>query len=273
MKRILLSCFVTLVAACAIAGSQQGGPTTISILSSSGSAEYSADGRTWHPLDGAIPLQPGCHVRTAPGSTVDLLLGYNGSVFRLLGDSELVVEKLERHDTGVEMVTDTRLFVERGTLIGSQRKLHKPSVLEVATPNGTATIRGTEYIVTSSGLVSVVSGTVDVIYTLPKNGGSVKATVPAGFTFNPATGTVVPTPQPLPGDVLAHVNTVRQNAEVYKAGGATIVVQAEVPMSPTRPKGNNGVGNGVDPQPRGNPRVNDGPGTGPGNPGNKGGPH
>ena len=33
-------------------------------------------------------------------------------------------------------------------------------------------------------------------------------------------------------------------------------------------KGNNGVGNGLDPQPPGNPPVNDGLGTGPGNPGN-----
>lgn len=33
------------------------------------------------------------------------------------------------------------------------------------------------------------------------------------------------------------------------------------------PKGNNGVGNGLDPQPPGNPPINDGPGTGPGNPG------
>ncbi len=33
--------------------------------------------------------------------------------------------------------------------------------------------------------------------------------------------------------------------------------------------GNNGVGNGVDPQPPGNPPVNDGPGTGPGAPGNR----
>ena len=38
-------------------------------------------------------------------------------------------------------------------------------------------------------------------------------------------------------------------------------------------KGNNGVGNGPDPQPRGNPPINDGPGTGPGNPGNRKGPH
>jgi len=40
---------------------------------------------------------------------------------------------------------------------------------------------------------------------------------------------------------------------------------------PKKPNGNNGVGNGEDPQPPGNPPVNDGPGTSPGNPGNKGG--
>jgi len=37
-------------------------------------------------------------------------------------------------------------------------------------------------------------------------------------------------------------------------------------------KGNNGVGNGLDPQPPGNPPINDGPGTSPGDPGNRGGP-
>lgn len=36
-------------------------------------------------------------------------------------------------------------------------------------------------------------------------------------------------------------------------------------------KGNNGVGNGIDPAPKGNPKENDGAGTSPGNPGNKGG--
>jgi SdrD B-like domain len=35
------------------------------------------------------------------------------------------------------------------------------------------------------------------------------------------------------------------------------------------PKGNNGVGNGLDGQPPGNPAVNDGPGTSPGSPGNQ----
>jgi hypothetical protein len=36
-----------------------------------------------------------------------------------------------------------------------------------------------------------------------------------------------------------------------------------------RPKGNNGLGNGFDGQPPGNPPINDGPGTSPGNPGNR----
>ncbi len=36
-----------------------------------------------------------------------------------------------------------------------------------------------------------------------------------------------------------------------------------------QPKGNNGLGNGLDPQPPGDPKVNDGEGSSPGDPGNK----
>jgi len=58
--------------------------------------------------------------------------------------------------------------------------------------------------------------------------------------------------------------------------------QVIIARSPTSQKGNNGLGNGQDPPPPGwqNPRnphfgqpQNDGPGTGPGNPGNGHGPH
>jgi len=45
--------------------------------------------------------------------------------------------------------------------------------------------------------------------------------------------------------------------------------QCDVDGKNEKRKGNNGVGNGWDPQPPGNPRVNDGPGTGPGNPWNR----
>lgn len=55
-----------------------------------------------------------------------------------------------------------------------------------------------------------------------------------------------------------------------------VVLTAGVDMSFARGaycnrKGNNGVGNGLDPQPPGNPPPNDLFGTGPGFPGNRGG--
>jgi hypothetical protein len=55
------------------------------------------------------------------------------------------------------------------------------------------------------------------------------------------------------------------------SGGTPTEPPAEPPPGKRHPKGNNGVGNGIDPQPPGNPPINDGPGTGPGNPGNRGG--
>jgi hypothetical protein len=61
-----------------------------------------------------------------------------------------------------------------------------------------------------------------------------------------------------------------------KPGDPTCGSTEESTCTHSRPggtKGNNGVGNGIDPQPSGNPPVNDGPGTGPGSPGNKGGFH
>ena len=52
----------------------------------------------------------------------------------------------------------------------------------------------------------------------------------------------------------------------FASSGSGITEQAR---EQDREKGNNGVGNGFDPQPPGNPPINDGLGTSPGNPGNK----
>jgi hypothetical protein len=50
-----------------------------------------------------------------------------------------------------------------------------------------------------------------------------------------------------------------------------ILTLAAMPSFASAGSGNNGVGNGLDPQPPGNPPINDGFGTGPGHPGNRGG--
>jgi hypothetical protein len=234
-----------------------------------GTATYST-GNSWEPLKEGAVLSGGTVIKTAADSAVDLILQYNGTALRLTADSTLSLDKLNKEDAGDAVITETSLNLVAGSLVGSQRKLSKPSTFVINVPGGTATIQGTEYLVRADGAVTCVSGSVSVIYNLPRGGGSVKVTVAAGFSFNPKTGEVVPTSPAYLQNIIADIDTVRQNARVFRTGGATVVVKAESSVSPTTGRGNNGVGNGQDPPPPGNPPVNDGPGTGPGNPGNKG---
>ena len=243
----------------------------VSIKSVKGTATYSTTGGEFKALQTGAELGPGATIKTGPDSSVDLLLQYNGTVLRLIHDSELTFDKLDKQTAGEQVITETSVHLISGSVIGSQRKLAKPSTFQIAMGDGVATIVGTEYLVRADGAVTVLSGSVKVIYNLPHNGGSVQVDVPAGYSFDPATGKVVPTTSAYLQNIIADVDTVRENARVFKTGGATIVIKPEGPVSPTKPHGNNGVGNGIDPQPPGNPPVNDGPGTGPGNPGNRGG--
>ncbi len=237
-----------------------------------GNVEYSTTPGRWQPLRRGSELSGGSIVRTHETSTVDFYLQESKTTLRLTPNSKLAIESLRIWRTGIQDVTDIKLKLLEGSIVGSQRKLAKPSHFEVETARGLATIVGTEYVVRADGAVTVLSGAVSVIYNLPGNRGSVHVAVSAGQSFDPANGTVGPTTPEYLDNIIADIDTVKRNAEVFKAGGATLVIKPEEGyVSPTMPKGNNGVGNGVDPQPPGNPPVNDGPGTGPGNPGNRGG--
>jgi hypothetical protein len=246
-------------------------PAEVVIQDIAGTASYSTGG-TWQPLKRNIKLGRGAIIKTDANSTVDLMFYSSSTALRLTPNSSLRLDKLNiENDIGM-MITDTTLTLLTGSIAGTQRKLAAPSRFQINVAGGVARIVGTEYFVRADGAVSVTSGTVSLNYNLPGNGGSVKVTVPAGFSFDPATGQVVPTTSAYLHDIIAHITTTSHNAEVFKVGGATLVVKPEGFVTPFSPDhGNNGVGNGVDPQPPGNPPVNDGPGTGPGNPGNKGG--
>ena len=237
----------------------------------SGEVTFTKAGGNSQKLYPNTRLDCGTIIRTGAGATADLVLGYNRTVLRLTPNSALRVVKLDQKLAGNEPITETRLELISGAVAGAQRKLPATSYLEIMTPTGVARIVGTEYYVSTSGAVSVVSGLVTINYNLPNNGGSIKVSVPAGYSFNPATGTVVPTTPALLQNILEHVTAAQNNAQTFKTGGATIVVKNENERTISTVHGNNGVGNGIDPQPPGNPPINDGPGTGPGNPGNKGG--
>jgi hypothetical protein len=267
--RVYLACFAAFILIGSVSLRAELSTASASVKAVTGQASWSIDGAAIQSVRTGDVAMPGSVIKTGPDSTVDLILQDSGTVLRLLPETELQFSRLDKQPAGEQIVTKTSLKLLKGSIIGSQRKLAVPSHFDIATAGSVATIVGTEYVINADGAVSVLEGAVSINYNLPGNKGSVKVTIPQGSTFDPATGTVVPTSSQYLQNLIADVNTVKQNAQTFKAGGATIVVKPEDFISPT--KGNNGVGNGVDPQPPGNPPVNDGPGTSPGNPGNKGG--
>ncbi|MEO5804072.1 MAG: FecR domain-containing protein [Verrucomicrobiota bacterium] len=125
---------------------------TAKVRSIRGSAKYSLGGGVWVPLRVGTTLRPGATIQTAPESIVDLYLGENGPVVRVTPNTTVGMEKLTYAGTGVDSVTETRLNLQSGTIIGNVKKLAKASKYEIKTPNGVAGIRGTDYVVTSKKL-------------------------------------------------------------------------------------------------------------------------
>jgi hypothetical protein len=246
-------------------------PAEVVIQGITGTASYLTGG-TWLPLTKDMRLGQGATLKTGANSTVDLLLYASRTALRITPDSTLRLDELNEAPGLYTLVTETTLTLLRGSIAGTQRKLAAPSRFQVKFAGRVATIVGTEYYVRADGAVTVTSGTVVVRYNLPGNGGSIRVSVPAGSSFDPATGQVVPTTPAYLQDIVAHITTTSLNAQTFNVGGATVVVRPEQYVSPyLPPHGDNGVGNGEDPQPPGNPPINDGSGTGPGDPGNQGG--
>ena len=194
-----------------------------------GLATYSTDGVTWHELKRDTVLEHESVIKTGASGTVDFILQYSSTVLRLTPDSEVQLTQLDRLPAGEVVVTDTTLKLVSGSILGSQRKLANPSRFKIVTADGVARIIGTEYLVRADGAVTVLSGEVTLNYNLPKGGGSVKATVGAGQSFDPASGKVVTTTPAYLKNIIADVDTMRNNAESYKAGKATVVVKHKDP--------------------------------------------
>jgi hypothetical protein len=236
------------------------------IKSVRGQASYCADGIHWLPLSAEVSLAKGAVLQTGGSSTADIVLESSGTALRMVPNTLLEVTKLEKEVAGEEVITWTVLDLKAGGVIASQRKLDRLSTFEINTAAGPVAIGGTEYLVQADGTVRCFAGRIWV------NGNFAAAIgVPAGFSFDPVTKGIAPIEASLITIVSPDLQVVRHNSRTLKKEPGAIVMNMtdQNKVSPT--KGNNGVGNGVDPQPPGNPPINDGPGTSPGNPGNKGG--
>ncbi len=216
MRPIPLALWIlALMCVSATASERQSGGLTIKSVQ--GTANYSMDHSSWTALKPGMVLGKDAELKTGPDSTADLEFEDSGTVLRLRPDSLLELTRLDEVVAEENVIIDASLNPEAGSILGSQRKLAKPSTFTITTPNDAATIRGTEYLVTSAGAVTCYRGEVAVTSSHPGNPKS--AEVPAGFSFNPATGQVAATGSANLANSSRDNQTVRENADKLGTGG------------------------------------------------------
>jgi hypothetical protein len=152
-------------------------------------------------------------------------------------DSLLELAKLDKEIAGENILIETSLNLNSGSIVGSQRKLAKPSKFEIAVPGVVVTIRGTEYAVRADGTVTCFSGAVSINYNSPQRVGSVQAEVPEGFTFDPASRQVRATTSDCLRNFAGDVHTVRENAKACCGGSGEHCEEPRCPISPTHGHG------------------------------------
>jgi hypothetical protein len=202
------------------ASAQAAKERTAKVTRIKGSARYSTGNNVWQPLQVGTVLRSGTVIQTAADSYVDVLL--NGEVtaappaapgamlnysptaqqdvIRAFADTVVSIDKLTTVDTGADEVTETELDLRSGQLLGTVKKQAAASRYEVKVPNGVAGIRGTVYLLSAEGMVSVLVGSVVLAYT-KADGSVVTQVISAGYQFDSKTGALTPIPKPKMGDI------------------------------------------------------------------------
>ena len=187
-------------------------PQAVTVIRVKGMARYSNDNQNWHPIRKGDVLNPGTIIQTGPKALVDIQLGereaatapisYNpnstmyapeqmrANVVRIFENSALAIDKLAVDKTGAgDEVSDTQLDLRAGQIMGNVKKLSASSKYEVKIPNGVAGIRGTVYMISSSGVVNVLTGSV-VIAIVGSDGTVTTRVITAHESYDPATNTI-----------------------------------------------------------------------------------
>ncbi len=216
----LIVCGIALALVSMAQAQSQGAAKVIRVK---GSARYTTDGNTWKPLKTGMSMPAGSTIQTGVerGSYVDLLTsegdakmpmpasiggtissttgtGYKTAakqnVIRLWENTLLGVDKLNLTSTGSGVVSETELNLKAGRILGSVNKLSAGSSYEIKLPNGVAGIRGTEFEITSSGVVKVISGEV-VLAFVNAQGQTITVRLRAGDSYNTGTQIIGQIPQ------------------------------------------------------------------------------
>ena len=208
----------------------------VKVVNIHGSARYFVSGDSNpHPLKVGTVLNPGSVIQTAADSYVDVVLnnanataspiasstsvmtvstsqgggGHHPKVeqdaIRIFENSVLGFDKLTINQTGAERVTETQLDLKHGRIFGTVRKLSASSKYEVKIPTGVAGIRGTVYLLSADGELSVLSSLSDLSKNIPSgsvvlayfgaDGNVITQVVGDGQQFNTHSGQLTPIPE------------------------------------------------------------------------------
>ena len=195
-------------------------PGYATIVRIQGEGRYSAGDNVWHPLTVGQTLGPGNVIQTATNSIVDIVLGdkitdhivpvpdqvalphdggvrdmvsYNAvaeqNVIRMEPGTVLAIDRLFISNTGVDAVNDTELDLRQGTIFGNVKKLSAASQYVIKTPNGIAGVRGTTFMMSANGDITVISGSMVASHVGP-NGQITTVVLGPGDQYDPRTGQV-----------------------------------------------------------------------------------
>jgi hypothetical protein len=175
------------------ATAQDSASLTAKVVAEKGKARYSSDNKTWEALKKGKLLPAGSLIQTGEGSMVDLALGDTGDVLRIYASSVVGIDKLTSQPAQNGAQTETQLDLRNGQIMGQTHNLSAGSKYEIKFPNGVAGVQGGDFLLSSSGLVNVMSGA--VVIAMPAADGSITTKkVVSGFRFDPATRSVKPMP-------------------------------------------------------------------------------
>jgi hypothetical protein len=186
---------------------------TAKVVRVNGHARYTTGNNVWQPLRVGAVLKPGTVIQTAAQSYVDVVLGEGGAgaaaplmgdtmlhqpraeqnVVRVWEDSVLGIDRLSIMRTGADVVTDTQLDLRSGRIFGTVKKMSNASKYEVKIPNGIAGIRGTIYMLSADGVLTVLEGSVVIAYVGP-DGTAVTQVITGGQEFDARTGQLTTIP-------------------------------------------------------------------------------
>jgi hypothetical protein len=174
-------------------------PIVAKVIEVKGRARFSPDNRSWQSLKPGDVLNPGSLIQTAGKASVDIQLGdadmASGAAneIRIMENSVLSFTRLGAQGTGASRVEDIELNLRAGQITGVAPRIAAASNFEVAISGGVVGIRGGNYQVNSTGVVSVRTG-VAVVALTTANGSVLTKEVIAGHRFDPVAGSVTELP-------------------------------------------------------------------------------